>query len=283
VTEHSSIYTAAHRDARRGELHRSTAKPPRPKGQPPNLADEVLATLLHELRTPLAIMTGWSRMLQQQYSDQQDEFLQRGLGQLTKHTAAQAALLARAGDFCDLWTGRAGLARERVDLFDLARIALRGQLATAAQRGVQQAATFEVPEGLVMGDYARLRQMVVELCGSALETTPVGHRLQVHGAVGEQFVVLSLHAMVDDAALYGDAASHEDGHAPSDEQGDRRRLTGALARGLVALHGGVLTVTPRQNEIGELTTIRLPRGGAGVVRDDADEIFTGVDAEHEEH
>jgi hypothetical protein len=69
---------------------------------------------------------------------------------------------------------------------------------------------------------------------------------------------------------------------PSDEELEHRRLTFALARGLVALHGGELTVTPRQSESGGLLSIRLPRGGAGVVRDEADEMVE-IGAGHEQH
>ena len=269
MTEHSSIYTPSTPPPRRGEMEPG-ARTRRSRPQPyANLADEVLETLLHQLRTPLAVMTGWSRMLEQQYAEHADEFLRRGLSQLTRYTSAQAALLARAGDFCDLRTGRAALNRERVDLFDLAGVALRAQQATALQRGVQQAATFETPEGTVLGDYARLRQIVADLLATALEATRVGHRLQVHGAVTSQFVVLSLHDAGETAERRVAARAHDDGHPVDDEQLDRRRLTLALARGLVALHGGVLTATPGHHDTGVLTTLRLPRCGASVVHEGA--------------
>ena len=127
MTQHSSIYTVPNPPAGRGPLEPG-ARVRRTRPQPyANLADEVLETLLHQLRTPLAVMTGWSRMLEQQYAEHADEFLRRGLSQLTRYTSAQSALLARAGDFCDLRAGRAALNRERVDLFHLASVALRAQ------------------------------------------------------------------------------------------------------------------------------------------------------------
>ena len=270
MTEHSSIYTASNPPRSGSELEPPGPRMRRSRAQPyANLADEVLETLLNELRTPLAVMTGWSRMLQQQYADHADEFLRRGLSQLTRYTSAQSALLARAGDFCDLRTGRAALNREHVDLFDLAGVALRAQQATALQRGVQQAATFETPEGAVLGDYARLRQIIADLLATALEATRVGHRLQVHGAVTSQFVVLSLHDAGETAERRVSARTHDDAHPVDDEQLDRRRLTLALARGLVALHGGVLTATPGPHDTGVLTTLRLPRCGASVVHEGA--------------
>ena len=279
MTEHSSIYTPSTPPPRRGEMEPG-ARTRRSRPQPyANLADEVLETLLHQLRTPLAVMTGWSRMLEQQYAEHADEFLRRGLSQLTRHTSAQSALLARAGDFCDLRAGRATLNRERVDLFDLAGVALRAQQPTAAQRGVRQAATFETPEGAVVGDYARLRQIVADLLAAALEATPVGHRLQVHGAVNAQFVVLSLHDASETPERRVAAGAPEDAHAVEDEQLDRRRLTLALARGLVALHGGVLTATPGAHDTGLLTTLRLPRCGTRMVREDITLARTETDQE----
>ena len=237
MTEHSSIYTPSTPPPRRGEMEPG-ARTRRSRPQPyANLADEVLETLLHQLRTPLAVMTGWSRMLEQQYAEHADEFLRRGLSQLTRHTSAQSALLARAGDFCDLRAGRATLNRERVDLFDLAGVALRAQQPTAVQRGVQQAATFETPEGTVVGDYARLRQIVADLLAAALEATPVGHRLQVHGAVNAQFVVLSLHDASETPERRVAVGVPEDAHAgrgraarPSSPDAGARARSGRIAR-----------------------------------------------------
>ena len=75
MTEHSSIYTPSTPPPRRGEMEPG-ARTRRSRPQPyANLADEVLETLLHQLRTPLAVMTGWSRMLEQQYAEHADEFL----------------------------------------------------------------------------------------------------------------------------------------------------------------------------------------------------------------
>jgi hypothetical protein len=89
----------------------------------------------------------------------------------------------------------------------------------------------------------------------------------LHGAVTAQFVVLSLHDASDMAEPRVAAAVNEDVHAVDDEQLDRRRLTLALARGLVALHGGVLTATPGAHDTGLLTTLRLPRCGTSIVAD----------------
>src|SRR5688572_10761170 len=110
--EHSSIYTASNRSGSRGDPDSPDRKMRHARPQA-NLTDEVLRTLLHELRTPLAVVTGWSRMLEQQYAEHADEFLRRGLSQVTKYTSVQSALLARAGDFCDLWAGHTTLNRER--------------------------------------------------------------------------------------------------------------------------------------------------------------------------
>ena len=273
--EHSSIYTASNRSGSRGDPESPDRKMRHARPQA-NLTDEVLRTLLHELRTPLAVVTGWSRMLEQQYAEHADEFLRRGLSQVTKYTSVQSALLARAGDFCDLWAGHTTLNRERVDLFDLARVALRAQQATAAQRGVQQAATSRPPRARCSGDYVRLRQMIADLLGTALEATPLGRRLQVHGTVTEHLVVLSLHD-VGETPRRGQPRPDTAAHATSDERSDRRQLALAIASGLLALHGGALITSG--HEAGALTTLRLPRCGTGSVRDPQEPIPAAVDAE----
>jgi K+-sensing histidine kinase KdpD len=244
-----------------------------------HFADDLLGTLLHDLHTPLAVMNGWSRMLQQQYAEQADEFMQRGLTQLTKYAAAQTALLARVNDFCELWNGPATLARDRVDLFDLARVALHAQQSTATQCGVAQALHTEAPEGLVAGDFGRLRQMVRDLLACVLESTSVGRRLQVHGALTEQHVVLTLHdvaASTDEPRLVHAIDDRRSGiEAPVE-----RRLTFVLARGLVALHGGVLAAAPRLRDDGASLTLRMPRLGMAPVRNDDDSWLEQLGAGH---
>jgi two-component system sensor histidine kinase KdpD len=206
-------------------------------------------------------------MLQQQYADRPDEFMQRGLTQLTKYAAAQSAVLTQVGDFRELWNGQAALARDLVDLFDLARLALNAQQAAATQRGVAQALHTEAPEGLVVGDYGRLRQMVCDLLACVLESTPLGRRLQVHGALTEQHVVVTLHDVAG-SVEEGPPLRRTDDHRSSAEPAVERRLAFVLARGLAALHGGTLAAAPRLRGEGASLTLRLPRAGVAARSDD---------------
>jgi len=97
--------------------------------------------------------------------------------------------------------------------------------------------------------------------------------------VNAQFVVLSLHDASETPERRVAVGVPEDAHAVEDEQLHRRRLTLALARGLVALHGGVLTATPGAHDMGLLTTLRLPRCGTRLVREDITLARTETDQE----
>ncbi|HEY0864518.1 MAG TPA: ATP-binding protein [Lacunisphaera sp.] len=143
-----------------------------------------LASMSHELRTPLNAILGYTQLL-------------RGSGELTAESRRQLEVIHQSGDHLagminevlDLAKVEAGRIELSVQPFSLNRLlALLTEIFAlrAAQKGL--AFTLHTAPGVpdfVLGDEARLRQVLLNLLGNALKFTPQGHvELQVAATAG---------------------------------------------------------------------------------------------------
>src|SRR6266545_4344305 len=117
--------------------------------QASRLKDEFLATVSHELRSPLNSILGWSRMLSAKRLDEEEST--RALEVIYKSARAQNQLIGELLDVSRIITGKLRLDVSMVDLIpiieaamDIVRhvVELHGGTVSAASRGRGQGATF---------------------------------------------------------------------------------------------------------------------------------------------
>ncbi len=141
--------------------------------------DEFLATLSHELRTPLSAITGWVHILRRKFGGR-DADLTKAIDVIDRSAKAQTQLIEDLLDMSRITSGQLALEVAPVSpaSFTLAAVEL---LAPAAERaGV--ALTIDVApdeDATVMGDAARLQQVVANLVSNAIKFTPRGGHVQV--------------------------------------------------------------------------------------------------------
>ncbi len=141
--------------------------------------DEFLATLSHELRTPLSAITGWVHILRRKFGGR-DADLMKAIDVIDRSAKAQTQLIEDLLDMSRITSGQLALEVAPVSpaSFTLAAVEL---LAPAAERaGV--ALTIDVApdeDATVMGDAARLQQVVANLVSNAIKFTPRGGHVQV--------------------------------------------------------------------------------------------------------
>jgi signal transduction histidine kinase/integral membrane sensor domain MASE1/ActR/RegA family two-component response regulator len=133
------------------------------------IKDEFLATLSHELRTPLTAMLGWLKMLRGDRLDK--ETTAHALETVERNARAQAQLIEDLVDVSRIAGGKLSLEIRAVDLLPLVAAAIDIVRPAANARGIQLEVSAEASLGPVLGDPARLQQVVWNLLSNAVKFT----------------------------------------------------------------------------------------------------------------
>ena len=173
----TSLVSELRRARRDAEHEASVAQEARRESEAAGrMKDEFLATVSHELRTPLNSVLGWLHLLRTGKLDASTT--KRGFESVERNVRLQAQLTSDLLDVSRVLTGQLRLDARPVSLADVARQALATTAAAAQAKGVQVTSTVPAKEVPVLGDPARLRQIVWHLLANAVKFTPAG------GAVG---------------------------------------------------------------------------------------------------
>lgn len=139
------------------------------------LKDEFVSSISHELRTPLTSIAGYVELLIEEEADEQ----KRGHLAIVERNADR--LLALVSDLlfaARLQYGRLELDRSPVDLQTLVRQAVDAARPRANAASVElHAETVEVPE--ILGEPAKLAQLLDNLVSNAIKFTPTSGRVDV--------------------------------------------------------------------------------------------------------
>src|SRR5580698_7217607 len=141
--------------------------------------DEFLATLSHELRNPLSAILGWVSVLQRMPGTT-PEFL-KGLEVIERNSRLQTHLIADLLDYAGMRFGKMNL-----DIVAThPAVALQSARTVVAPLAAAKSVTLEWNvadrEARVMGDDARLQQIVWNLVSNAIKFTPAGGSVIVDG------------------------------------------------------------------------------------------------------
>jgi signal transduction histidine kinase/ActR/RegA family two-component response regulator len=221
--------------------------------------DEFLATLSHELRTPLNAVYGWARMLRG--GQVRDEAADRALDAIIRNAHAQVQLIDDLLDVSRVISGKMRLEVQAVDLKPVIEAALDAVRPAAVAKDLRLQSVLDSGAPPIMGDPARLQQVVWNLLVNAVKFTPKGGRVQVH--------LLRVNSHVE--IVVSDTGQ---GIAPEVlpfifdrfRQGDSsstRAHTGlglglALVRHLVELHGGAVVAESGGEGKGATFIVKLP-------------------------
>jgi two-component system OmpR family sensor kinase len=213
----------------------------------------------HELRTPLATISGWLDLYNQGGLRRPGQ-LEHALERVNAETGRMRLLVEELSLLARLDAGRP-LAREPVDVVEMTAGIVEDARVVSPDRAI--AFDARVTRAVVIGDEARLAQVLRNLVGNAVQHTPDDATVRVVVAHDGGEVVV---AVEDDGPGIAPA------HLPHvferfwRAEGSRSRQGGGSGLGLsivhaiTTAHGG--TVTARPGEGGGTTmTVRLPLAG----------------------
>ena len=226
--------------------------------QASQLKDRFFAAVSHELRAPIAALLLWERMLRGSELDAANTT--RALDAIHHSALAQARLVDDLLDVARASAGKLAVRLAPVDLAAILERAIEEKRPAIAEKQLVLDVEIANDTGNVEGDEARLLQVVGNLLDNAIKFTPARGRigLSARRANGDVIVEVTDNGRGIEPALLERVF---DVFSQLEEDSDHAAGLGlglAIARELVALHGG--TLEAHSAGIGEGTrfALRLP-------------------------
>lgn len=223
------------------------------------MKDDFLATLSHELRTPLNAMLGWSQLLLQGGRD--DASLKRGLCTIERNARAQSELIEDMLDMSRLLAGKVRIDNVPLQPQDFINTALDTTRPAALARQVTLISDLDAGAGPILGDGGRMQQVMVNLLSNAIKFSEPGGVVTVTLRTLEdasEITVQDTGAGIPAAFLpfVFDRFRQADGSSSRRHGGLGLGL--AIARQLIDLQGGALSVASAGEGQGAAFTLRMP-------------------------
>ena len=222
--------------------------------------DHFLATLSHELRTPLNAISGWIYLMR---NARQDETLvAQGLDVLQRNTNTLIELISDLLDTSRIVAGTLTMEFKEVDLKQVVRASVETLRVQAAEKGIAVATLVEIPEAvscMVLGDEARLHQILGNLLGNSLKFTPSGGSVTVQLRKTRASAII----VVKDTGkgISPEFLPHifkrfsQDGTSSREKGGLGLGL--AICKHLVELHGGSISAESAGPDRGAMIKVKL--------------------------
>jgi len=223
------------------------------------LKDEFLATVSHELRSPLNSIIGWTRMLSDKRLD--EEKSAHALEVIHRSARAQNQLIGDLLDVSRIITGKSRLEMSIVELSPIIEAAMDVMHPAADAKQIRLVLALDPGAGLVLGDADRLQQVVWNLLANAVKFTPVEGEITVRlerdgasvkitvGDTGEGIEPEFLPFVFDRFRQFESRPTRAHGGLG---------LGLAIVRHLVEAHGGTVSATSRGRGQGATFTVTLP-------------------------
>ncbi|HEY9735231.1 MAG TPA: CHASE domain-containing protein, partial [Trichocoleus sp.] len=141
------------------------------------IKDEFLAVLSHELRSPLNPILGWAKLLQERRLSEQAS--RQGLMTIERNAKLQTQLIEDLLDISRILRGKMALHVGPVNLVHTVEAALETVQLAADAKHLHIAQALDPEAASVIGDGARLQQIVWNLLSNAVKFTPEGGRIEV--------------------------------------------------------------------------------------------------------
>ena len=220
--------------------------------------DEFLATLSHELRTPMTAVLGWTRMLKLGLPAAD---AREALDAIEKSALIQAQLIDDVLDVSRTVAGKMTFQPVVVDIGPALRAAMTTIHPAAAAKGIEILSSIPPILPRVLGDEGRLQQIMWNLLSNAVKFTPrdgsVTVRVVMDGPVLRLTVQDTGRGIAPEyLAHVFEPFSQEDGSTARSHEGIGLGLS--IVRSLVELHGGTIRVASDGPGKGATFIVELP-------------------------
>lgn len=207
--------------------------------------DEFLSIVSHELRTPLTSLTGFLSVLLDEDAGPITEQQRKFLG-IAKASAGRLNLIiSDLLDISRIESGRINLNMGDCSMYEILNTSVEGLRSSADKKNLKLELHASVDLPVLWGDSSRLQQVIDNLISNAVKFTDAGGSIDVYGEEKGDFVQVQVkdtgpglspeeQSKVFDMFYQADASTRR----PAGGAG----LGLAIARGIVMMHGGQISV-----------------------------------------
>jgi PAS domain S-box-containing protein len=227
--------------------------------QAARMKDDFLATLSHELRTPMSAMLGWLHILKTgQLSSAQQA---AAIDTIERNAYLQNQLVNDMLDVSRIMAGKMDLDMHGLALDDAVTAAIDTARTAATARGVELVLSIEPGSWIVNGNAERLQQVFNNLLSNAIKFSPRGARVELRLQRSEGGVSVSVTDQGE--GIPADMLPHIFEKFRQADSSTRRRHGGlglglSIVRSLVEMHGGTVVGESAGTGKGAKFTVTLP-------------------------
>ncbi|MGH1395132.1 MAG: ATP-binding protein [Trichormus sp.] len=223
------------------------------------MKDEFLAVLSHELRTPLNAILGWSKLLQSRSLN--ETRTTQALATIERNATLQVQLIEDLLDVSRILQGKLVLNVTTVNLETVVLAALETMRLAAETKLIEIRTIFTPNLQPVMGDAARLQQVVWNLLSNAVKFTPKGGKVKLYLGQVDDYAEIVL--TDTGKGISPDFLPYVFDYFRQADSSSTRKFGGlglglAIVRKIVEIHGGTVKAESIGEEQGAKFTVRLP-------------------------
>ena len=220
--------------------------------------DQFLATLSHELRTPMTAVLGWARLLKMGLTAPEADV---AIDAIDRSASTQAQLIEDVLDISRITSGKLTFEPHPVDLATVAQAAIMTVHPAAAAKNIEVLTGFPPLVPPLYGDEGRLQQVIWNLLSNAIKFTPKGGRVTVR--IAQVGSLLRLTVQDTGQGIGREFLPHvfeafRQGDSSTTRSHGGMGLGLAIVRTLVEMHGGQIFAESDGPGKGATFTVEVP-------------------------
>ena len=227
--------------------------------------DVFLATLSHEMRTPLNAIVGWLSLLRHEQAD--TRHFQEGLKVIERNTAAQLQLIDDVLDVSRIVSGKLRVDIHPCELTDVINVGVNMMRPAAEARSITLNVQLDPSASGAWCDSVRIQQVVWNLVSNAVKFTPKGGRVDV--TLSRERSSFQIQVMDNGQGISSELLPFVFDRFRQADSSTRRRFAGlglglSIVKYIVEAHGGTVEANSPGEGKGSTFTVRLPIRAVGI-------------------
>ncbi len=221
--------------------------------------DLFLATLSHEMRTPLNAIVGWLGILRHESAE--TRHFQEGLKVIERNTLAQVQLINDLLDVSRIVSGKLRVDIQPCELAEVINAGVNVTRTAAEAREITLDVRVDPVATGALCDSVRIQQVVWNLVSNAVKFTPNGG--QVHVTLSREPSSFQIEVRDTGQGITADLLPYVFDRFRQADSSMRRRFAGlglglSIVKYIVEAHGGTIEATSPGEGKGSTFTVRLP-------------------------